>query len=486
MEERAIRGVPWTLLSYASTKGLAVLTMLVLARLLDPVDFGLMALAQIAVSFLNWFGGLSFSNALVVRQDLDRRGQGTILSVLLITTLLTSAFAVAIAPLAAKLFDEPELTSVLIAFSSVVFIGGVASFFEALLQRELEFRKRFVALMAQAVVALVVSVGLAVAGAGVWSLVVGQLVSRLVFAVMLLAFAPYRLRPTWQRRVVRSVISTGQGFLWQGVLVFVRQNADTVAVGRSIGTTGLGFYSMGARLGDLTYWTIADPVARVTFPAFARSRARGEDIRPAFVSVLRLVGLAGCFAGLVLSGAAEPITRVMFGDEWLPMVGPLTILGLWAALRPVEATLSWLLNSVERASAVGWVSGAILVPLLPGFVLAAHIGTTTAVAVVVLADTLLSVAVFSVLVCHYVKLRPADLWHALRPVLLAGVPTWAALYFVGDGIGPERPLLGLALSLLAGTAVYVGVLRIVEPGLLSRVRAQVLRTLGRAPAPTPS
>jgi len=483
MEEKAIRGVPWTMFSYASTKLVSVLTLLALARLLSPADFGVMAVAQIAVSFLNWFAGLSFAGTLVVRQDLDTRGRGTILTITMITTTTTALIAVALAPLVAELFHQPRVAGVLTGFAAVLVIGGLGNFYEAVLQRNMQFRKRFIALAAQAFSTAAVSITLAVLGAGVWSLVIGQLVGNSIFALLLFVFAAERIRPAFEREVLGSIIRTGRGFFAQGVTAFIRGNTDSVMVGRLLGTTSLGYYSMAARLGDQTYWAIADPVAHVTFPSFARSRAQGEDFRSSFLSVLRLVALVGCFAGVTLSGAAEPLTRALFGPRWLPMIGVLWIIGIWAAVRPIDATMSWLLNSVQRAGVVGWVSLVILVPLVPGFVLAAHFGTMTAFACVTLMDTILSFLILSGLACHYVELRPRDLWRSLRPVLLACPPAWLAMFACGHMLKPVLAIVALLASVSAGVVVYAVMLWILEPGFPSQVRAQVLRMFGRGAVP---
>lgn len=484
MEEKAIRGVPWTVVSYSSTKLVTVLTMLVLAHLLPPADFGLMAFAQITISFLNWFAGLSFSGAVIVRQDLDERGRGTILTITMVSAVASALLAVALAPALAQLFKAPRVEEIIPGFALVLVLGGLANFYESVLQRNMQFRRRFIALGAQAATVASVSITLALLGFGVWSLVIGQLASNGIYALLLFVFAAERITPRFQRSVVMSVLRTGRGFFAQGVTEFVRGNIDSVMVGRLLGATSLGYYSMASKLGDQTYWAIADPVAHVTFPAFARSRARGEDFRSSFLSVLRLVAIVGCFAGLVLTGAAEPFTRVIFGPRWLPMIGPLWILGVWAAIRPISTTLGWVLNSVGRAGVVGWVSLVILVPLIPGFVIAAHIKTMDAFACVVLIDAIFSMLILSVLVCRYIDLRVVDLWRCLRPVMLAAAPSWIAMFAIGKLLSGS-PIVALGLAVGVGAAVYLGAMALVEPGILRRVHQQGLRMLGRRAQQSP-
>ena len=486
MEEKAILGVPWTVVSFGANKVITTVTTLVLARLLSPNDFGVIAVALMVVSFLYWFGGLSFANTIVLRQDLDETGLGTALTIMLITGVVSTAVAAALSPTIAALFNNAQVTDVMLAMSSMFLITSVSSFYDAILQRELEFRRRFATLAVQTVAYAVVAIALAIDGAGVWSIVVGQIASGLSYVLALLLLTPRRVRPRFQRRIARSLMVTGRGFLAQGMTVFVRQNADNVTVGHVFGTTALGFYSMAYRLGDLSYWAISDPIARVTFPAFARSQARGEDIRGPFLSVLRMVALVGCPIGVLLSGAAEPFTRALFGEKWVPMIGALSVLGIWSALRPIDTTLFWALNSIGRADLVGWLSLAILLPLIPGFIIAVSVGHLVAVAIVVVIDTLISLSALAVMVHRHLGVSLRDMWRAVAPIVLASPVAWGATYLVAHDVVTKPALLSLLASVVAGLAAYAMILTLLERSLLVHAADQMLRTLGRSRQRTPT
>jgi len=479
MEDRAVRGVPWTLLSYGANRAVLILSTVVLARLLTPADFGVVALATVALMLLALFKDLGLGGTLIVRRDLDERAKGTVLTLMLVSGLALALLAAAAAPLAADAFDEPRLAGVLAALGSMLVIGGFTGFYEALLQAELEFRRRFYALMVQAAAISAVSIALAAAGAGVWSLVLGQVLGLLCFAVALVVLAPVRIRPSFSRSTARDAFATGRGFLIQSATSFLRQNADYVVVAQAFGSRGLGFYSMAYRLGEMPYLGVADPVARVTFPGFARLRARGVDVAEPFLKVLRLVALVCCPLGVLLSALADPFTAVVFGESWLPMVGALTVLGVWAAVRPVESTLAWMLNSVGHAARAAMVSTVILLPLVPAVVLAATWGGIEAVAWVVLGDALLSLVLLGRAADRHggVAIRSQTL--AVLPVFAASAVAWAAAR--GPAAWLDPPIVGLAAGTAAGTLAYAAVLALIDPAILRTSARQVARTLGRAP-----
>jgi O-antigen/teichoic acid export membrane protein len=482
MEERALQGVPWTLLAYMGSRAVTLVSTLVLARLLVPSDFGLMALAIMVTSFLTWFAALGFAKTLILRQDLDRRGQGTVLTLTMGSSVLAALAAVGVAPLAANVFNDSRLTAIVAVMSTVLIVGGLASFYEAVLEGELEFRRRFVGYGAQSVVSTVVSISLAVAGAGVWSLVTGQLAGFATLALMLMALSPYRVRPRFDAELVPQLCRESGGFIAQGITGFLRWNTDSVIVGSTFGTAPLGFYSMAFRLGDLSYWAISGPVSHVTFPAFARARERGEDIRGAFLSVLRMMALVGFPFGIILSAGAEPLTRALFGEKWLSMIGPLSIIGIWAALRPLDTTLSWGLNSIGRAGSVGWVSVAILVPLVPALIVASNLGRLSAVALVIVADIAVALVITVFLVRRYLEVSIRAMWTAVWPMVFAGPAMWLATWSVGRAIGPDYPLIGLTASVLCGLLAYVAVICLLDRALLPRAGSIVRAATATQPS----
>ena len=482
MEDKAIRGVPWSLLSFGANRVVTLLTTLVLARLLVPEDFGVFALAVLFVAVFTLLGELGLGSAMVLRQDLDDRARGTVLTLMLSVSALLAVVVLAGAPLAAELFDEPRLTGPLRVLSVVVLLFGLTWFYDVSLQRELEFRTRFIAQATQTTVYAAVALTAAAADQGVWALVFGQLAGTVAWAGALLASARTRIRPAFDRTVARTVLGSGRGFMAQGGLAFVKQNGDYAVVGHALGSGGLGVYSLAFRLAELPYWAIADPVAKVTFPAFARMRERGEDVSDAFLTTLQLVALVATPAAVLLSGAAEPFTRAVLGERWLEITGPLTVLALWGAVRPVHSTTGWLLNSIGRPGLLARVSAATLTLMLPGLILAATLSGLQAVAWVVLAEMVVAALVLAGLVARHAGVPLRRQWRALRPVLVAAPAAWLATSLIAH-VAVDLPAAAcLLVSLAAGTLAYAGALQLVEPGLAVRVLGQARRIASRGPA----
>jgi O-antigen/teichoic acid export membrane protein len=483
MEERAVRGVSWTMLDYAANKALTLATTLILARLLAPADFGALALATLVTSGMSLLSELGLGNTLVLRQELSHREQGTLLSLMTALGVVLAALTALLAPVAAGLLGDPRVGEILPVLALSVALIGPTSFYDKLMQRELCFRQRLMSRIAQNGSYAVVAIALAALGAGVWSLAIGLTAGLVVYALALFTLAPYRVRPAADLAVARDAFSTGRGFLMQGGLGFLQDNVDYLTIGPLLGTRRLGLYTMAYRLGELPYLAISDPVARVTFPTFARMRARGEDIRRSFLSVLRLVALVTVPMGLLLSACAEPFTHAILGQKWAPMAGVLTVLGLWAALRPLQNTMSWLLNSMGLQLLLGRNSMALLVPAVPAMILAAKFGGIVAVACVVLVRTLAGMVLPVAIATRRASLSLRSLCTALRPAAQAAPGTWLAAWICAQATGGALPAgLSLALSAAAGLLVYGSAVWLSDSGAVRDGARQVARAAGRRPS----
>lgn len=473
MEDRARRSIPISILSYASNQGLRLAATVVLARILVPEDFGLFALTSLAISLLSIFNDFGVGPALVVERQLDRRTRATALTLMIFSSLLLAGILAAISPLAADLFGEERLDELLLVVAGSLFLSGPIWFHETSLQRELEFGKRFLCKLVQTLTYIAVALTLATLDQGVWSLVIGHVASYAAYLAALVAVSPDRVAPGWNGQAARRLAGSGRGFLAQDALEYAQQQADSYAVGGFLGASQLGFYGMAYRFGELTYIGVAEPVTQVTFPAFSRMRERSEDWRESFLTVMRVVALV-CFPmGVILSGAAEPFVETLFGEKWLPMIGPLSVLGLWALLKPLEGTLGWLLNSLEEQGRLARVRAIALIPLVPGVIIAADRGDITDVAWVMVGHMGVLLLAVAATVAARGEVPVREQLGAVWPLIVGAVAGWAASRGISVALDDAAPLPALAAAAAGGLAAFLAVASAAAPRLLPQAAAQV-------------
>jgi len=228
-----VKSVPWTFVSFGATKVIALLTTVVLAHLLSPSDFGLMALATLAFGALWAVPGPRPRRHPGSSARISANGRWDDPDPALLHLAGGHGDRHRAGPARASLLDQPRLNSLLpvLAISSI--FATFAWFYDSLFQREMEFRKRFIGQVTQTVALAATSIGLAIAGLGVWALVIGQDVSMLVLSVMYVAMANHRVRPRLERRIAGEVFRSGRGFLAQGWLSWISENVDYMIVGAS-------------------------------------------------------------------------------------------------------------------------------------------------------------------------------------------------------------------------------------------------------------
>ena len=433
-------------------------------------------MAILGMELLSVFSGLWLASTLIVRADLDRRAEGTVLSLVTAAGVLLGIVLIALSPALAAFFGEPRLTGIVVLLAGVLLFSGVNWFYETLLQRELAFRRRFACLMARTLTFSVVALCFAIAGAGIWSLVGAYVAGYVVSGVALLALAPYRVRPAFDRTEAKGILRSGRGFLAQDLATFLGQNADYLAVGRVLGPAQLGFYAMAFRQAELPNYAIAEPVGKVTFPAFAQMHQNGDDVRPAFLNTLRLMALTTVPAGVILSAAATPFATALFGADWEPMAAPLAVLGVWAAMRPMQVTIGQLLNSLGHADAYARISLILLVPLIAVAFAAASLGGVTAVAWTLLAHLGVMCALLARAVARHARIRVADQARAVWPMAAAGALSWAVTHAAVSGAESAPAAVALAVAVAACLSAYLTAVALLAPGLLS----EALRSAGRA------
>jgi PST family polysaccharide transporter len=207
------------------------------------------------------------------------------------------------------------------------------------------------------------------------------------------------------------------------------------------------------------------------FPAFAQMRHREEDTRGAYLTGLALMALVAFPIGAVLSGAADPFVRALFGDKWLPMIGVLQVLGLWSVARPLEHSISWYLNSHERAGLVGRVAVVLLPLLVVAIYVAAELGGIETVAWVMVGHVVVSASILMMLVRRELDVPFLGQLARLVGPTAGAVAAWLASRALVEA-ADMAPVAELVAAGAAGLAAYIGAIALIAPGLLREAKAK--------------
>ena len=457
----------WAYGSYVAGRLLVLVSIALLARLLAPADFGLVALALTFTVVLDAVSDLGVSQALIIADEEDLHAKAdTAWTVSVALGALLAVISAALGPLAAAFFDEPALNVMLgvLGLNFLLRALGVTHF--ALAQRELDFRTRTKAELADVVVRGCTGVGLALAGAGAYSLVVGYLVGSAALTATLWRIVPWRPRVRLHRPHVRVLLRYGGGLTALHLISVVITNADYVLIGRVLGTTQLGFYTLGYRLPELVVLNLAFVAGMVLFPAFAS--VQRDALAGAFLTSLRYTLIVGLPLALCLSFLAEPLILLAFGDTWRDSIGVMQVLAAFAFVATIDVPAGTAYKSIGRVG----ILVAIAIPRAILVVVAIALVVDRGVVAVALAQTLIG-ALFALIA---IVLASRLLQTGLRAILVAAWPALAAGSAMAVVLGLATyalhdPYVTLAIGAPAAVVTYPAVLWIVARDVLLRITA---------------
>ena len=368
-----MRSSAWAVLGFGGSQGLSLLTTIVLARLLTPEDFGLVALTLgiLAIAYIAQESGL-FA-ALIVHRGEIRPAAASVLVLSPFVSIGLYLLCFATAPILANLLDAPRLTDVFRVTAVVLVLRGLALMPIALLQRDLRFRPLTAIELSGAVAQSATAVVLAGSGAGVWSLVAGQLALGAAQLVLAWWLAPFRPSPFEARRVVLlELMRFGRFVGAANFLSFANSSSEEIVIGRVLGTFTLGYFSLAKRIAALPVQVVGNILGRGVFAALARLQDDAEGFRRVWLENIQRLALLSIPAVLAILIAAEPIVLALFGDKWRPAIVPLQILALGGVVRSFSTTSGEVFQALGRPQLRVYAESAHLALIVPALIAGAH------------------------------------------------------------------------------------------------------------------
>lgn len=468
--DRTARGFLWALAAAGGGKVVSVVALAVAARILAPEQFGLFAFAIVYVTYLDVVGDLGVGAALIYWKDRVSDAAQLAFVVNLATGLLWCGITLAVAPVVAGFFHSPEATEILRAFSVLFPVRSLGRTHDALCRKELRFRDRLVPEVGLPVTKGILIVILALAGAGVWSLVWGQLVGEAVWAAALWWVVPWRPDWSWPRELLGPMLTYGREILAIEVIAAVVHHADYVVVGRMLGKEALGHYQLAYKVPEMAVLLLLWQVNTVLFPAF--SKVEGARMGDAYLEAMRYVTLLALPAAAGLFFLAEPIVLTVFGDQWQASVPILRALAVYVAFRALGAHAGDVMKAAGRPLLLAKIGLAKAAVLVPSLLLAVRLGAP-AVGAAMAAVTAAALPVEYAVVRRLTGVRIRDVLASAREGILTTLVLAGFLAFWTRLIPDSRGVVLVAGGLCLGAAVYLGTVRLVAPSALHRALARL-------------
>lgn len=455
-----LTGTFWTTGSQIVAAGLRFGIMLILARLLSPEFFGLLGMSMVIMLILRNISDMGFGAALVQRKQIDETDLATVFWFNLTMSLLLGAFLFAGSGTLAQLLGDVRLEMILRTLAILLPVNALTMVPQAVLRRNLEFAKLSLRDIAGMVGFGMVGVPLAMLGMGYWSLI-GALAAQWIFCSALVwLVAPYRPLPMFKWS--RLQILLGFGF-WMFVSMLASRlmnNVDYFMIGRFLGATDLGYYTLAFQLVIIPIQRITAVLGNVLFPSFSKIQNQPARLQKGFLEALRILVLVLFPISAFFIVEAGILVPLLYSSKWLPAVPVVQLLAFASFFYGIDI-MNAILNAIGKPHWRFVVLGfraTIFVFLAWGWGLTQGI---EGIALCILIAVALSIILQLLVLMHELKITPLMLAHALYIPLLAILPPtllawWFKKILFTQSYGIQLVVIGPAFCVLYGLLVLPG------------------------------
>jgi len=445
-----VRGAVWMVLFKFVDRGLGLVSTLILARLLVPGDFGLIAMAMSLVAVLEMFGAFGFDMALITNPTAERRHYDTAWTFNVLFGLVCGLVLLAVASPAAAFFRDARLIPVVAVLAAASFVQGLDNIGVVAFRKELRFDREFRFLLGKRLAGVAVSIPLALLWQSYWALVAGILAGRVANVLLSYYVHPYRPRLSLAAR--GELLHFSKWLLLNNLLGLGRERSGDFVIGRLAGAHSLGLYSVAYELSFLPATELVAPINRAVFPAYARLAGDPDRLKDHFLRVLGVIAVLVLPAGAGIALTAHLFVPLLLGAKWLDAVPVIQVLALSGTLGALQTNFGSVYLAIGRPRITSEMMALNLLILIPLLIVLTRTHGSLGAAWAVLAASVFMVGANVWRLMTTLDLRVTTLLAGLHRPFVA-TPVMAAVIAVMPGFdaGPSATG-GNALALLAGVA----------------------------------
>ena len=459
----------WSLGSNWFLRGLGLIKMIILARLLAPEDFGVIGLAMFSINILNVFSETGIESALIQRKQIDSKTLNTAWTISLIRASILFILLYLCAGYIATYFSSPILKAVLRVMALSIILAGANNIGMVLFQKDIEFKYKAVLEMMAELGATLMTLVIAVWYRNFWALVLGSLALAGIKCWGSYRLHPYRPRLNLNFQSAAELLSFGKHIFWISILAFIITNFDDALVGKMLGLTLLGFYTMAFNIASLPVTSLAGVISHVFLPAYARMHHEVAHVEEAFRQAFEAIMLILLPLISVMIILAPGFTIVFLGEKWGPMIPALQVLCFFGLFRSISSLFYPLHLGVNRPDIQAKIKSLDLLTFLilvyPLTVKWGIVGTSWTLVIVYLINMIMNISVT-------VGLIKLNLWRlcvsAIFP-LFVSLGVIAAAILLENCQMPGGELAQIAMIAAASSVIVFGLTFACRRKLLAEV-----------------
>jgi O-antigen/teichoic acid export membrane protein len=426
---------------------------LVLARLLTPADFGLVAMATVAVGLIEIALDLGTSAALVQKQAPDRADFDTAWTLRLLQSVTVALIVALIAPLVGQYYGDTRIPGVMWVIALSIIAGGLENIGVVNFQKDMQFNRELHLLVAKRMIGVFVTVVVAIALRSYWALLIGTLATRLAGVVLGYWMHPFRPRLSLSRS--GAIWSFSKWNILLSTSAYLLSRSDKLVVGGRTSPSTMGAYTIADELASLPTTELLAPLGRVMFPAFVRAIGESNELKRLVKLSLSIQALLGIPAGVGLALVADEAVPLLLGPKWMEAIPFLQLLCASAVIWAMASSSHYLLLALGRVKTLALANISLLTLFLLSLVLGKNLSAAEIASVRVLFAALSFLVLAALSMRHSGVVGAGDFAAAAwRPTIGAGVMASILISFA-PALAGQGGFAELALQIGVGATVYL-------------------------------
>ncbi len=464
MTGKIVRGSAFLAASSVGSFAINVVSTMILARLLDPEAYGLLAMVFVVTNFLTQFRDMNLTLATVQKAQINHRQISTVYWFNVAVSCAIALIVVAIAPGISWFYSEPRLTGIAACLAISIVIRGFASQHKALLRRKMRFGTMVAMDLTSMLAGYCAAIGFAWFGYGYWALVWLQVVTSATDLVLCWTITGWRPSLPARGSGVRAMLAFGTNLTAYSLIRYVSRSLDNVIIGRLSGAAMLGIYSRSRDLVGQVSGYAQSPFSAVGVPSLSRLLQQPENYRRTFCRLSEKIAILAMPATALIACTAPEIVEILLGPKWTASAPVLRILSVLISTETMFGAVNWLFISQGRGAQLlryGIFDAVVrTVAIFVGFSWGT-LGLATALAVTAVCVHLPGQIWYA---CRQGPVRQADVYSMLAPILLSSSIGLAASLLVQRAFPTDNPLVTIVLSGSVLAVVVLLVLLVVPSG----------------------
>lgn len=337
LKKQALSGVFWSSLQLFGTQGIGLIVSVILARLLLPAEFGLIAMLGIFMGLAATLINSGLTSSLIRTEVVDEEDYATVFYFNLIVSCLLYGVFILIAPLIASFYNQPILTAVVRVYSCTFIINAFSAIQITRLNKAMDFKTQLKVSIPSLIIGCSVGIALAYLGYGVWSLVWSSIIQSVTSTIQLWFYAKWKPLWVFNKSKFRHHFHYGVKLMFSGILDIIFTNAYTIIIGKLYAPAQVGYYNRAESLQMFPVSAINSIVGKVTFPLFATIQNDDVRLKMVYKKIMQMVLFLVTPTLILMAVLAEPLFRFLLTEKWLPAVPYFQILCFNGILYPIHS-----------------------------------------------------------------------------------------------------------------------------------------------------